>query len=76
MLGKIYFLIEMLGLGDGLGMFNPDALVGRKLPAIKSNRNKRHSIGPFHMGMRRLALSRIWLGKSMSGVSSQQVQPV
>ena len=40
-----------------------------------SNRNNRHSIGPFHMGMRRDSFSRMRVGSFASGESTQPVQP-
>lgn len=47
----------------------------RAEPASKSKRNRRHSMGPFHMGTRRDSLKRILLGSLRSGVSSQALQP-
>ncbi len=44
-------------------------------PATMSKRNKRHSIGPFHIGTRWLSFSRISEGSFISGLSTQAVQP-
>ncbi len=43
-------------------------------PDTRSNRNKRHSIGPFHIGTRRLSFRRIALGSFMSGLNTYAVQ--
>ena len=42
----------------------------RAEPATRSNRNSRHSIGPFHIGTRRDSFRRIALGIFMSGLST------
>jgi hypothetical protein len=47
-----------------------------KLPLTMSKRNKRHSMGPFHMGTRRDSFRRILLGSFKSGVSIQALQPL
>ena len=47
----------------------------RAEPATRSKRNKRHSIGPFHIGTRFDSFSRIAPGSFMSGLSTQAVQP-
>ena len=47
----------------------------RAEPATRSKRNRRHSMGPFHSGTRRLSFSRSACGNFMSGLSSQAVQP-
>ena len=40
-----------------------------------SKRKRRHSIGPFHSGTRRLSFNRISEGSFGSGDSTQAVQP-
>ena len=47
----------------------------RAEPATRSKRNRRHSIGPFHIGTRRDSFSRIALGRRGSGLRIQAVQP-
>ena len=44
----------------------------RAEPATRSKRNRRHSIGPFHIGMRRDSFSRIALGSFGSGLRIQR----
>ena len=51
------------------------ALRGCMAPATRSKRNRRHSIGPFHIGILRDSRRRMRRGRSRSGVSSQAVQP-
>ena len=46
------------------------------LPAIKSKRIRRHSIGPFHMGTRRDSFRRMRRESCRSGLSIQAVQPL
>jgi hypothetical protein len=45
-------------------------------PLTMSKRNRRHSMGPFHMGVRRDSLRRILPGSLRSGVSIQALQPL
>jgi hypothetical protein len=47
----------------------------RAEPATMSKRNRRHSMGPFHTGTRRLSFSRISDGSFMSGLSTHPVHP-
>ena len=46
--------------------------IGARQPASRSKRNRRHSIGPFHIGTRRDSLKRILDGSFRSGVSSRR----
>ena len=47
----------------------------KPIPGTRSKRNSRHSMGPFHMGVRCVSLSRIAVGNFMSGLSTKAVQP-
>jgi hypothetical protein len=49
------------GLHPGYDRIDPDT---------RSKRNRRHSIGPFHIGTRRLSFKRIALGSFMSGLNT------
>ena len=66
--------VEGAVVGEALAILAGEASP-RIVPATRSKRNKRHSIGPFHIGVRRDSFSRIAPGSFMSGLSTQAVQP-
>ena len=66
------FQREVLQLLEGA----EDCAPARAEPLTMSKRNNRHSIGPFHIGTRRLSFRRIAVGSFMSGLSTQAVQPL
>jgi putative N6-adenine-specific DNA methylase len=68
---------ERAGVTDAIEFRGGDALqrMPPAEPATMSKRNRRHSMGPFHMGTRRDSFRRMRPGSLKSGVSSQALQP-
>jgi len=55
--------------------FSVDSMFSTLFPATISKRNRRHSIGPFHIGTRRDSFKRILPGNLRSGERTHAVQP-
>ena len=65
---------DFKGASDKVAPLLDDGSAGARR-AVRSKRNSRHSMGPFHSGTRRDSLKRILPGSLRSGVSSQALQP-